>query len=51
MAQKKLRTEAILNSKQFAGYQKDFLKILLKKDEYTLAEAKRIAEAFFKEKR
>lgn len=51
MTQKKLRTEAILKSKQFAGYQKDFLKILLKKDEYTLAEAKKIAKAFFEEER
>lgn len=48
MAQKKFKTEVILKSKEFAGYQKDFLKVLLKKEEYTLAEAKRIAEAFFK---
>lgn len=51
MAQKKLKTEAILKSKEMAGYQKDFLKVLLKKDEYTLAEAKRIAKAFFTERK
>lgn len=45
---KKYKTEVILKSKKFAGYQKDFLKVLLTKDEYTIAEAQKIAEAFFK---
>lgn len=52
MAAKKYTREAILASKEFAGYQQDFLKVLLVKPEYTLAEAKKIAEAFFtKEKK
>lgn len=50
MAQK-FKTEAILKSKEFAGYQPDFLKALLTKEEYTLAEARKIAAAFFEEKK
>lgn len=48
MAQKRFKTEDILKSKKFAGYQKDFLKALLTKKEYSLAEAKKIADAYFK---
>lgn len=48
---KKFKTESILKSKEFAKYQKDFLKVLLVKDEYTLAEARKIASAFFEKGR
>lgn len=46
----KYTREVILADKEFEGYQKDFLSVLLPKPEYTLAEAKKIAEAFFNEK-
>ena len=44
---KKFTSEAILASEEFRDYQQDFVKALLVKPEYTLAEAKRIVEAFF----
>lgn len=47
MAAKKFSTEIILKDRRFSKYQRDFLKILLPKDSYTIAEAKKIAEAFF----
>ncbi len=46
--QKKYKREALLKSKIFKGYQKDFLAILLNKPEYTLSEAKKIVTDFFK---
>ena len=36
-----------LRSKRYAGYQKDFLAAVLKKPEYTLAEANKAVSAFF----
>lgn len=42
--------EVILADKEFEGYQKDFLAAILTEPEYTLADAKKIAEAFFNEK-
>lgn len=45
--QKKYTREALLKSKRFAGYQKDFLGAVLSKPEYTLAEATRVVKAFF----
>lgn len=47
MAAKKYTREALLKSRLFADYQQDFLKALLQKDFYTLAEAKRIIKAFY----
>lgn len=44
---KKYTREAILASKEFEAYQQDFVKALLVKPEYTLAEAKEVVEAFF----
>lgn len=46
----KYKTEAVLRSKEFAHLQKDFLKALLPKEEYTMAEAKKIVKAFFEKK-
>lgn len=39
--------DALLRSKRFAGYQKDFLAAVLCKDTYTLAEADKAVKAFF----
>lgn len=47
----KYRTEAILKCSEFKGVQKDFLKALLPKEEYTIAEARKIVKAFFKKGR
>ena len=47
---KKIKTytrEALLRSKRYAGYQKDFLAAVLCKPEYTLAEADKAVKAFF----
>lgn len=46
----KFKREVLLKSKEFAKYQPDFLKAILSKDEYTLAEARRIVKKFFDEK-
>lgn len=46
---KKYLREVILASKEFEGYQPDFLAVILPEPEYTIDEAKAIAEAFFKE--
>lgn len=46
-SQKKYKREAILKSKRFKGYQKDFLKALLIEPEYTINEATEIVEKFF----
>lgn len=44
---KKYAREALLKSKRYAGYQKDFLAAVLKEPEYTLAEADKAVSAFF----
>jgi len=41
------RTEELLHSKVLAGYQKDFVRVLLTKPEYTLAEARAELDKFF----
>lgn len=46
-AEKKYTREALLESKAFSMYQKDFLAVLLKKDSYTLSEAREIIDGFF----
>ena len=46
----KFKREAILQSKEFGKYQPDFLKAILPKEAYTLAEARRIVKEFFEEK-
>ena len=45
---KKYTREALLRSKRFAGYQKDFLAAVLCKSEYTIAEAEKAVKAFFR---
>lgn len=47
MGTKKYTREALLKSKRFSQYQKDFLSVILNKPEYTLAEATKQAKAFF----
>lgn len=47
---KRYSREAILKDKRFSGYQRDFLKVILKKEFYTIAEAKKAASAFFEKK-
>ena len=44
---KKYAREALLKSKRFAQYQRDFLAVILNKPEYTMAEAMKIVKAFF----
>ena len=51
MTTKKYTREALLKSKEFSGYQRDFLGVLLKKPEYTLQEARKIVKDFYKEER
>lgn len=47
MAAKRFTREAVLRSPRFAKYQKDFLRAVLKKETYTMAEAARAVKAFF----
>lgn len=47
MKAKKYTRAAILRSKRFSGYQKDFLAAILTKPEYTVTEAERAVRAFF----
>lgn len=47
MKQKKYTREALLKSKRFSAYQKDFLGVVLSKPEYTLAEATKVVKAFY----
>lgn len=49
MGAKKFRREVLLKDPRFAQYQKDFLGVVLCKDEYTWAEAVKAVKAFFKE--
>lgn len=46
----KYTREVLLKSKEFAKYQPDFLKAILPKEKYALAEARRIVKNFFEEK-
>ena len=48
MSAKKYKREALLRDPRFAKYQQDFLRVVLRKDEYTWAEAVKTAKAFFK---
>lgn len=50
MKQKKYTREALLKSKRFSSYQRDFLGVVLSKSEYTLAEATKVVKAFFNAK-
>lgn len=45
--QTKFPREALLNSKRFSGYQRDFLAAVLKKPEYTIKEAEKAVHDFF----
>lgn len=47
MSEKKYTREALLKSKAFSRYQKDFLAAILCEDFYTMAEAKKAVKAFF----
>lgn len=47
MAAKKFTREALLKSKRFSHYQKDFLAAVLQKPEYTLTEAVKTVNTFF----
>lgn len=46
----KYTRESLIASKRYCKYQKDFLAAILTKPEYTLREADRIVESFFKPK-
>ena len=48
---KKYTREALLKSKRYAGYQKDFLAAVLKEPYYTLVEADKAIRAFFGKER
>ena len=50
MSAKKFKREVLLRSPRFAKYQQDFLGAVLRKSEYTIAEAERAVKAFFKDK-
>ena len=43
----KFTREVLLNSKEFADVQPDFLRAILKDDFYTMAEAKSAIDSFF----
>lgn len=43
----KYKTDVLLNSKAFSGYQKDFARALLTEPEYTLEEAREVLDHFF----
>lgn len=44
---KKYTREALLQDKRFKEYQQDFLRAILKKPYYTLAQAEKSVRAFF----
>ena len=48
--QNKYRREVLLRDPHFSQYQRDFLGVVLWKDEYTWAEAVKAVKAFFREK-
>lgn len=43
----KFNTEALLKSKAFSSYQRDFARVLLTGTEYTVEEAKNILQEFY----
>lgn len=45
--QPKFRREVLWKDPRFAKYQPDFLRVVLNKPYYTLAEAQKIVKAFF----
>lgn len=47
MKEKKYTREAIFKSRLFSGYQPDFLRAVLPKEKYTLAEAEKIVKKYF----
>ena len=47
-AAKSYATEKLLKSKEFAGYQQDFARVILTKPEYTVEEAKKAIDAVLK---
>nr|DAO40479.1 MAG TPA: hypothetical protein [Caudoviricetes sp.] len=47
MPKTQYKTDELLKSKTFSGYQKDFAKALLVKPEYTMEEAKKVLDNFF----
>ncbi len=49
MKEQKYSVEALLSSKAFSHYQKDFLKAILGGGEYTLSQAEKKIKAYFKE--
>lgn len=50
MSDKKFKREVLLKDPRFSKYQQDFLGVVLRKDEYTWAEAVKAVKAFFKDK-
>ena len=50
MSAKKFKREVLLRAPRCAKYQQDFLGAVLRKSEYTIAEAERAVKAFFKDK-
>lgn len=48
--EKEFTREALLKSRLFEGYQKDFLAVILKEPAYTIADAKREVEKVFGKK-
>ena len=50
MSAKKFKREVLLRAPRFAKYQQAFLGAVLRKSEYTIAEAERAVKAFFKDK-
>ena len=50
MSAKKFKREVLLRAPRFAKYQQDFFGAVLRKSEYTIAEAERAVKAFFKDK-
>lgn len=47
-AEKRYPTRALLQSKALSGYQRDFVRTLLTKPDYTVQEAKALLDKFFK---
>lgn len=47
---KRYSREAILKDRRFKKYQQDFLRAILRKEFYTIAEAQKAALAFFENK-
>lgn len=45
--EQKYKREILLKSKEFSGYQQDFLGAVLKDPEYTLTEARAAVKKFF----